>query len=506
MGSAQPAIKLANAGVRARPYDLLRDAASSYVQQLCRRRHSTLQCLPLAAKTVVKAMETLPQVEPIYRTVSPNVPVELGTHRIILLNGDQRGTQGDASFTLRMSPAPRLVGSMHVPEAPSSDDIMRAMGDRAANKITVEIPALSARFSILPPQTVINSSGTHITLHPTPEHIEIFRTRPAKLREVVFHIVNFKNFRGSKNDILISPTSPRRIGRVVLKLNGWRVTIQALQETESLVQRLDEEGGFAITHVGKMERVQRGAFDVKEAKALLEVLRLYLSFARGAFVVCPLAVGYDRNDVAWEQWGSHIVYPWRDFPGWFSGRPADPLEEVFPGFAGLFKDPHWKRHLRAVLYWYLRANNTAEGPGVDGGIVLSQAALEKLAWVYLVEYSRAITPQQYSQLGSASKRLATLFSHMNIPTDIPAELQMLTSMAKKHGWNDAPEALTKVRNDLTHAEEKFLTGSDAPFYDAWSLAQRYIELAVLHLAGHAGQYTDRISAEWITQTTKVPWA
>jgi hypothetical protein len=189
-----------------------------------------------------------------------------------------------------------------------------------------------------------------------------------------------------------------------------------------------------------------------------------------------------------------------------SGRPADPLGEVFPGFAGLFKDPHWKRHLRAVLYWYLRANNTVEGPGVDGGIILSQAALEKLAWVYLVQYSQAVTAPQYSRLRPASRRLAALFSHMNIPTDIPAELLVLTAMAKKHGWTDTPMALTEVRNDLTHAEEKYLTGSGAAFFEVWSLAQRYIELVVLHLAGHAGQYTDRISAKWVTETTKVPWA
>ena len=83
-------------------------------------------------------------------------------------------------------------------------------------------------------------------------------------------------------------------------------------------------------------------------------------------------------------------------PGWFSGRPASLLEELFGGFFSLYKNHLWKRALRDVLYWYLRANNTSEGAGVDGGIILAQAALEKLAWVYLVHDAKIVAKKQFA--------------------------------------------------------------------------------------------------------------
>jgi hypothetical protein len=95
---------------------------------------------------------------------------------------------------------------------------------------------------------------------------------------------------------------------------------------------------------------------------------------------------------------------------------------------------------------------------------------------------------------------------MKIPSGLPTKLRALTRLAKKHAWSDAPTALTEIRNDLVHAKDKYLMGTGAPFFDAWSLSQRYIELAILRLAGYEGHYTDRISAKWVGETTKVPWA
>jgi hypothetical protein len=398
---------------------------------------------------------------------------------------------------------------MQLPEYVSTDDITG-----------VELPALSARFQVLPPQVTISGSGTHITLHPNPDRIELFRAPPTGLRQVIFHVLNFYDFHDGKADLILrtdtslsrlgsvlrTDTSLTRLGCIVLQADGWRVTMHALQETKSLVRTLGSEGGYAITHVGRIERARKGSFKVHQAKSLIEIIRLYLSFASGRFVSCPLAVGYDRTNVIWEQSGSHISYPWRHYPGWFSSRPAILLEELFPGFLRLSKDPQWKKALPEILYWYLRANNTSEGAGVDGGIILAQAALEKLAWVHLVEDAKVLTARQFEALGSASRKIAELLIYLNIPRDIPAKLRRLRRIAKKNKWGDGPTALTGIRNDLIHAQVKYLEGRGDPFFETWSLAQRYIELVVLRLAKYSGRYTDRISAEWVGETTKVPWA
>lgn len=141
---------------------------------------------------------------------------------------------------------------------------------------------------------------------------------------------------------------------------------------------------------------------------------------------------------------------------------------------------------------------------MDGGIILAQAALEKLAWVYLVEHAQVVTARQFRSC-PASKRIAELLNQMNIPIKISAKSRILRRNAKRHGWADGPRALTEVRNELVHTEKKYLVSREKPFFEAWSLAQRYIELVILRLANYRGQYTDRIAAEWAGQTTKVPW-
>jgi hypothetical protein len=441
-------------------------------------------------------MRSLTAIEPIYRTTSTNSPVELGTHRITLLCGDQRGPEGDAVFSLRLSPSPRLVCSMQIPtHLPTGNVITGA-----------DIPALSTRFPTLPPDVTVSSAGTHIALHPNPDRIEVFRTKLNKLREVIFHVINFYDFHQGKSDLIVATgTSVRRLGRILLESAGWRVTIHALPETEHFVRSLRSEGGYAITHVGKIERARRGSFAVSQAKTLLDILRLYLSFARGSFVSCSLAVGSDGSGISWEQWGSPIIYPWRYYSGSFSGEPANLLEEAFPGFLALFKDANWRRPAREVIYWYLRANNTSEGAGVDGGIILAQAALEKLSWVYLVDDVQTVTAAGFKSWRTA-KKISELLSRMNIPSDIPSELGKLNRIASQYGWADGPTALAEIRNDLVHAEQKYMRGRDSPFADAWLLAQRYIELAILRIARYSGRYTDRISAKWVGETTKVPWA
>jgi hypothetical protein len=442
-------------------------------------------------------MDTPVQIDPIYTTMTANSPIELGTYRVTLLQGDQRGPESDGDFSLRLSPSPRLMCAMHFSSYIPADQITAA-----------EIPGLSARFATLPPDVTYTPSGTDLTLHPNPHRIEIFRANSSKLKEVTFHVMNFYNFHhGNKDFILQTDTSVRRLGRVLLQEAGWRLTIHALPETDNLVRELRSEGGYAITHVGRIARARRGSFTVNEAKMLLEILRLYLSFARGSFVSCSVAVGYDNTNVSWEQWSCPIIYRWQYYSGWFSAEPGRLLEELFPGFFALFKNVLWRKSLREVLYWYLRANNTSAGAGVDGGVILAQAALEKLGWAYLVDDVQAVTAAAFkSRAWPAVRKITELMTHMHIPIEIPAQLRGLNRVAKMYGWANGPAALVGIRNDLVHAERKYKRGYGNPLADAWFLAQRYIEMVILHLANYNGHYTDRISAKWVGEITKVPWA
>jgi hypothetical protein len=386
---------------------------------------------------------------------------------------------------MRFAPNPRLIG------APSEPLYI----DRGSK---VEIPALLSTYRPL-------GHEMHSTLSPRTEPIDVRYRRKPKMSEIIFHLVNFYDFFEGREDIVVNDAHFRgRLSAITLQGGGWHIIVHALPSTKKLVQDLAREGGFAITHVGRIVRRRGGAFSMSEGKKILEVLRLFFSFARGTFSGAVLPLGFDETrQRQWGQWGAqHIMYPWHYYEGWFHGQPASLLEDIFPGFLRLCHDAVWQERLRESMYLYLRANSTS-GAGVDGGLILAQATLEKMAWIHCVDSKKLYPAQKFSSSAMpARKKIAALLQDLGIPLRIPHKLRTLTSAAKKKSWN-GPDALVQVRNEVVHAQQRY---PRPPFFEAWRLAQWYIELVILGLAGHSGYYIDRISAHHTRDITKVPWA
>jgi hypothetical protein len=51
-----------------------------------------------------------------------------------------------------------------------------------------------------------------------------------------------------------------------------------------------------------------------------------------------------------------------------------------------------------------------------------------------------------------------------------------------------------------------LSASNLATFQAWWLSLWYQELALLYFLNHAGEYRNRITAEWVGNAEKVPWA
>src|SRR5687768_10125067 len=137
-------------------------------------------------------MHTSSLIEPIYRTTSANKPIDLGTHRVTLLHRNRRGPSGDGALSLRLSPSPGLVCTMLLTSQLPITDVITA----------AEIPALSTRFPTSLPNVMVSTSGTHVAIRPNPDRIEVFRARPSKLKDVIFHVINFYDFHQGTKDLV----------------------------------------------------------------------------------------------------------------------------------------------------------------------------------------------------------------------------------------------------------------------------------------------------------------
>lgn len=328
------------------------------------------------------------------------------------------------------------------------------------------------------------------------------------LSYLLFHLTNFHRLSGA----WISADCEDWAGRVILEAEGWKVTIDSLKDIENTISSLELQGGYAITHVVKLERSNQKSFSSTEAEDLLKALSFFLSFSRGRRTSTILPVGYDsRGEKVWEEWRSYIAKPWLKVDSWLPTEShGQSLSEAFPGFMHRWRSRIWNEPIRRVIHWYEEGN--AKAGGVQGSIILVQAALELLAWVGLVE-ERVVSEQEFrdkknENYNSISSKINRLFDHLGIPTDIPDSLEDLMNWRTK---DNGPYSLAEIRNNVVHAATenrlKYRNTSFKTLMDAYELGQWYLELALLRLFQYEGTHLSRVARkpEYQDNVLPVPW-
>ena len=279
------------------------------------------------------------------------------------------------------------------------------------------------------------------------------------------------------------------------KLPPWVIELRSLKNTRETIKRLRSDGGYGLTHEGSIRRSDGKPFSTKQIVPLLDLLRLFLSFARGAYCGLTLVAGYNENGHrVWETWSTSHASPWSGYRSWFDTEHGLMLTELFPGFWNeLMKTP---RHhpIRLALHWYLLSNETHS---LEGGIVLAQAALERLS------------QEMVGKKGKKRKEgiwIADALKTAGIPTQIRSRLRNLKRFMARRNFAHGPHTLVEVRNDLVHSDMKRGISSGRSYAQARELGLWYVELMLLKTFGYAGKYGNRLTQEWRGQVELVPWA
>lgn len=440
-------------------------------------------------------------IQPIYSTPSANQEIPLGYAPItIAWKGQTIVCPGQA--TLQLQPRPQLVFRAEVSDLATV--ILLVMGRRQVKlkygSIPYSISVLTLGSKPSPRSPEISST---VEFTPSSEPVTICDDRRKRLASVTFHLMNFPAFFSQGeigNDFWHESTlegSPK-FGCAVLENAGWRVVLQTLPTAGELLKELRVTGGYAITHVGRIERTDGRHFSISQAESALRDIHLFLSFARGLFVPLVLPVGMDRaGNRVFEEWGSFLATAWESRLSWFDEHNGQSLGELYPGFMNLLHDPDLGQAVKAALYWYLRSNRADNGAGVDSGIILSQAALEKLSKAYLRKVGLPTRGPSLIQFRKA-------FGHLQLPTSIPKGLAGIPS--EKRSFDDLPDAITSVRNELIHSDKKLKFNINSIIPSIWNVAQWYIEICILRLSNYHGVYSNRLRAKWRGEVEQVPWA
>lgn len=263
-------------------------------------------------------------------------------------------------------------------------------------------------------------------------------------------------------------------------------------------------GGYVITHVARAERVDGSVFTSEEGANLRDALFYFFSFCLGRWTAPASAVAFDANgDLFREEWHVRMTTSCRYVTTWWASHKADTLSALFTGFMARLHDPIWKDVLRRSIWWHISAN--LQSGGIDGGIILSQVALELIAWVVFVEGGRFITQRGFEELPTADK-LRLLLHRMRVPQDIPGSRSNLAAFGGTKKAQYGAYMFVEIRNALVHPKNR-ATIDDATdvMIDAWELGLRYTELAILFVCDYGGSYTNRNVAKWANHVEPVPW-
>jgi hypothetical protein len=278
-----------------------------------------------------------------------------------------------------------------------------------------------------------------------------------------------------------------------------------VKDLRSLLRPLNGTGGYLVTHVGRITRLDGKPIAYEAVDRLMQETCWWLSLLRGERTGPVLVVGVNDGHEVWERWDRATVSPWHGRWSWLPEFVHD--GEVFSPVTdgGLlhqldvhWPDGTWRDATSRVIDWY----NQALSSSSLSRIIMAQAGIELMSWYSLVAPG-SLSEDGFDKLAAAdSLRLALRFAQVD--PAVPVSLGALDAAAagpKGRKALDGPAAITEVRNGLVHPKASGRFADPGAQYEASVLAIRYLELLVLRSLNFDGSMWDRTRGV----TGKPPW-
>lgn len=340
-----------------------------------------------------------------------------------------------------------------------------------------------------------SDGGLRINLIPRYSRIGIDRHRP--LVRVNSGVINLGSYEDERSLVQ---------GQFTLTDGDWNLRFIPVNELVFLYPPEIQNSEYFFSHHLEMKKCDGSTFNSKQATEELDLVCQFLSFCHGYWVSTALTSGISEDGtVAMEEWGTRVVSPWHRGTNWLDELHGNCMVELFPLFVSRMKNLDWRDAIKHSVYWNVRSETSLVGP--DGGCILLQTTLERLAWHVLVIERRSLSEDGFSKL-QAADQLRLLLSACSIPLEIPQHLTDLQSLAKQLNWADGPQAFVTVRNRLVHPpNSKSRREKSWPYYEAHALGKWYLDLVVLSSCGYVGAYADRTKIHRrVGEVEPVPWA
>jgi hypothetical protein len=317
------------------------------------------------------------------------------------------------------------------------------------------------------------------------------------LKAVDFHVFNMifvKEFHSDENGAN---------SHLVFEYDEWKITLVSVRKSGDESKALMEQG-YALTHVGRIERQNGTRFKFNQTKKLRESFQWFLSFVRGGWVGVDHFVGLgEKLEICYQSWVQPRISPGYLDSKWFPYFHSDSLEKVFPKFAHHINSEQRGAVLHLAVSFYIQANSE---PLMDARLISAQIALEALSYS-INDISGLLAEDAFEKL-RASDRLRLVL----VWAGIPLKVKEYTKGANTNSNTPSPKLVSGVdtiinlRNWSVHSTPKNRNQLQLkPIeYRHWAgeLSLWYLELVLLKLFEYDGQYCNRMENGRIEN---LPW-
>ncbi len=306
-----------------------------------------------------------------------------------------------------------------------------------------------------------------------------------ELASVIFYITNFPVFDISNSEdedhnnwLFLKLNNSNRF---TFKNNNWRIVLGNLDYNYEFQQILEAEGGYGITHICKIDKLDDSSFSLEEVYPQIEAFCYYLSFARGLWIAPILVSGFNiQGDQVFEEWRTPLIKAdsWEKSYVWPDILFSTEIVQTFSGFMEKWEDNNWQEVIKNSIQWYIESLKVATFPNTS--IILIQAALEKIAWTFL-NSTNCISSIGFKKLTFDDKIRLTL-KYLKIEKIDLSECPNLKKIPNATTWLDSINAINEIRNLIVHPQiNKVHKNTEIVMIETRNLAFRYLLKCLLKI-------------------------
>lgn len=328
----------------------------------------------------------------------------------------------------------------------------------------------------------------------------IIKSKDNYVEFIQFDIMNMDKIPGK----LVNYKDLVYAGRIEFIVNDYKITIdKSYSYNKDFHNKLVSQKGNAITHTGKIERIDGHKLKTKKIDKLISQLSVALSFSCGRFISIPNSYGYYNGKEVYRAWYKmysndyKFVYNWTSTISNYSN-----FEKYFSLMTKKLEETYYFETFSSILDWYIESLN---GMNMGNNIISIQTALEMLSYVVLVELNGIFTEQEYDNR-PANQNIRELLKLCKIDYSIVGEMNIAQNIQRK--YTDCVDLITFYRNTVVHPSKK-IKNLYLDFESMWNIILcgiSYIELVILYILNYKGEYTNRFVDFRFGDVKTVPWS